>query len=114
MNATIMETEDNSIELETSYHDYSTASGALFSFVFITDSGDVDFSKSFLLALDSISSHRHTLPFDLYSGCYAIIAYDIEQGGILTGGLGYPASVQYKFISSGTGVYAMQCMKYLP
>ena len=104
MNATIMETEDNSIILETFYHDNSTASGALFSIVFITDSGDVDFSKSHLLTLDKNSSYRHTLPFDLYPGHYIMCAYDIEQGGILTNGLGYPASVQDGFLSSGPGM----------
>ena len=110
MNATIMETDDNRIELETLYYDDSTASGALFSIVFITESRDVDFSKSFLLTLDRISSHRHTLPFDLYPGHYAMCAYDIEQGGILTNGLGYPASVQNRFLSSGTGMpFALVC-----
>ena len=104
MNATIVETQANIIELETLYYDHSTASGALFSFVFITESGDVDFSSSFLLALDDITSHRYTLPFDLYPGRYDVFAYDIEQGGILANGVRYPAIVQDGFPSSGNNL----------
>ena len=79
------------ITLNTVYSKYSTASGALFSFVFITDSGDVDFSRSFFLALDRNASHNHTLPFDLYPGHYSLYVYDIEHDGTLHNGVGYPA-----------------------
>ena len=86
-----LETHEKAIILETVYSEHSTASGALFSFVFITDSGDVDFRRSFLLALDRNSSHNHTLPFDLYPGYYRVYVYDIEHGGVLRNGVGYPA-----------------------
>ena len=66
---------DRKVTVTSVYFDHSTASGALFSFVFITDSGDVDFSRSFLLALDRNTSHNHTLPFDLYPGHYRVHAY---------------------------------------
>ena len=62
----------NRFTLYTMYSDHSTASGALFSFVFIADSGDVDFSRSSLLALDRNTSHNHTLPYDLYPGQYRV------------------------------------------
>jgi hypothetical protein len=73
------------------YSEYSTASGALFSFVFITNRGDVDFSRSFLLTLDKNTS---LLPFDLYPGLYRIYVYNIEQDGTLSNGVGYPALVE--------------------
>ena len=90
-----MMNEDNGIKLETAYFDKSDASGALYSFVFITDGGYVDFSRSFLLALDRNTSHNHTLPFDLHPGRYRMFVYDIEHNGTLNNGVGYPAGVQF-------------------
>ena len=81
------------------YSEVSDASGALFSFVFITDSGDVDFGRSFLLALDRNTSHNHTLPFDLYPGHYRVYVYDIEHDGTLHNGVGYPAVREELLIS---------------
>ena len=85
------ETHEKAIILETVYSEHSAASGALFSFVFVTCTGDVDFRRSFLLALDRDTSHEHTLPFDLYPGYYRVYVYDIEHGGVLRNGVGYPA-----------------------
>ena len=79
------------------YSKSSTASGAMFSFVFITDSGDVDFCRSILLALDRNTSHNHTLPFDLYPGHYRVYVYDIERDGTLHNGVGYPAVAEELF-----------------
>ena len=90
VNATIDES-NGSIVVTAAYSKRSTASGALFSFLFITDSGDVNFSRSFLLALDRNTSHNHTLPFDLYPGQYRVFIYDIEHDGTLHKGVGYPA-----------------------
>ena len=74
------------------YFEHSAASGALLSFLFITDSGDVDFSKSFLLALDRRTSFDHLLSFESYSGGrYRVYVYDIERNGVLSNGVGYPA-----------------------
>ena len=84
------------------YSENSTASGALFSFVFITDSGDVDFSRSFLLALDRNASHNYTLPFDLHPGQYQVYIYDIEYNGTLHNGLGYPAVTEEHYIGQNT------------
>ena len=81
----------NSLTVFTMFSKHSDASGALFSCVFITDSEDVDFSKSFLLALDRNTSHNHTLPFDLYPGLYRVYVYDIEHDGTLNNGVRYPA-----------------------
>ena len=91
MDAAIIQNLNGSIVLTTVYSEYSTASGALFSFVFTTDSGDVDFSRSFLLALDRNTSHNHTLPFDLHPGHYRVYVYDIEYNRTLHNGVGYPA-----------------------
>ena len=87
----IRNTQEMRLTLTATYSDHSTASGALFSFVFITDSGDVDFSRSFLLALDRNTSHNHTLPFDLYPGHCRVYVYDIEHDAKLSDGVGYPA-----------------------
>ena len=87
----------NSSTVYTMFSEYSTASGVLFSFVFITDSGDVDFSRSFLLALDRNTSHNHTLPFDLYPGQYRVYVYDIEHNGTLHNGVVYPAVTEELF-----------------
>ena len=88
-NATVVNT--NGIEITTAYFNHSTATGALFSFVFISDSGYVDFSRSLLLPFDRNLSHDHRLPFDLYPGLYMIHVYDIEHNGTLYNGVGYPA-----------------------
>ena len=85
------QTENSAVTVTTKYSDHSTASGALFNFVFITDNGDVDFNRSFLLALDRNTSHNHTLPFDLHPGHYRVYVYDIEHDGTLHNGVGYPA-----------------------
>ena len=82
------EMQEQAIVITALYSERSTASGALFSFVF---SGDVDFSRSFLLALDRNTSHNYTLPFDLYPGHYRVYVYDIEHDGTLLNGVGYPA-----------------------
>ena len=65
--------------------------------MFITDSGNLDFSRSFLLALDRNTSHNHTLPFDLYPGRYRVYVYDIEHDGTLHNGVGYPAVTEELF-----------------
>ena len=105
-----LETHDEKMLVFTTiYSDLCTASGALFSFVFITDSGDVDFSRSFLLALDRNTSHNHTLPFDLHPGHYRVYVYDIEHDGTLHNGVGYPAVTEELFtnvtnINIGNGI----------
>ena len=92
INATVTETSD-AILIMTHYSEHSDASGALFSFVFIAENGDVDFTRSTLLALDRNTSLNHTLPFDLYPGRYRVYMYDIECNGTLSNGLQYPAAM---------------------
>ena len=94
--ATDLESE-NSTSIQAVYSDHSTASGALFSFVHITDNGDVDFSRSFFLALDRNTSHNHILPFDLYPGHYGVHVYDIACAGTLHNGVRYPAVTEELF-----------------
>ena len=91
LNATTTETDDDAIVITTLYSEHSDARGALFDFVFIDDNGDVDFTRSVLLALDRNTSLHHTLPFNLYPGQYRVFAYDIESDGTLSNGVGYPA-----------------------
>jgi hypothetical protein len=91
MNATVLQTETNGmINTSVTYSEHSTASGALFSFVYIAESGRVNFNRSFLLALDKNTSNN-TLPFNLYPGHYQVYTYDIEHDGTLSNGAGYPA-----------------------
>ena len=91
VDVTSMKTPDNEIELSTVYSEHSDASGALLNFVFIDDNGDVNFTRSVLLALDKQTSLNHILPFDLYPGQYRVFVYDIESDGTLYNGVGYPA-----------------------
>ena len=92
------------IEVTTTYSKCSNARGALFSFLFITDHGseEVDFNRSFLLALDRNTSYSHTLPYDLYPGHYRVNVYDIEHDGTLNNGVGYPAATD-DFMKIGPG-----------
>ena len=99
VNALATHITNDDVTLTAVYSKYSTASGALFGFVFITNSGDLDFSRSFLLALDRNTSHNHTLPFDLYPGHYRVYVYDIKHDGTLHNGVGYPAATEELFIS---------------
>ena len=91
LNATTTETGDDEIVITTLYSEHSDARGALFDFVFIDDNGDVDFTRSVLLALDRNTSLHHTLPFNLYPGQYRVFVYNIESDGTLSNGVGYPA-----------------------
>jgi hypothetical protein len=90
------------IEIMTAYFSHSTAAGALFSFV---NSEDVDFSRSFLLALDRSASQNHTLPFHLDPGHYRVCVYDIEQDGTLLNGVVFPADMDDLNITHKGAVY---------
>ena len=84
--------EGGSVRAAVTYTpDCSVTLGALFSFVFITDYGTVDFSRTTLLPLDRNNS---ALSLYLSPGQYQIHVYDIEQDGILNNGPNYPAAVQ--------------------
>ena len=95
---TIIET--NETKITTQYFEESSASGALYVLVFVTNDGDVDFAKSVLLALDKDISLNYTLTFSLSPGGYRVFVYDIEQDGTLPSGVGYPA-VRSELITSG-------------
>jgi hypothetical protein len=83
---------NNGIEIATEYSGHSNAGGALIVFIFITNSGEVNFNRSALLALDTNASLNYILPFDLYTGQYRVYVYDIEQNGTLSSGVAYPAT----------------------
>ena len=87
----------------TLYSEHSDARGALFDFVFIHDNGDVNFTRSVLLALDRNTSLNHTLPFNLHPGQYRVFVYDIESDGTLSNGVGYPAVTKELVLQSGNG-----------
>ena len=102
-NATARESGEDQVNVQTDYFEYSTASGALYMLVFITEDGAVDFNRSVLLALDRNTSHNHTLPFNLSPGNYNVIAYDIEDNGTLFSGVGYPAVINKPLILNSQG-----------
>ncbi len=79
------------IRIKTDYFEHSSASGALFIFVPLDDSGAADLTRAVYLALDRNTSRNHTLPFSLSGGRMAMFAYDIESDGTLASGVGYPA-----------------------
>ena len=98
--ATIL-TENNTTKITTQYFEESSASGALYVLVFVTDGGAVDSARSVLLALDRETSRDYTLPFSLSPGGYRVFVYDIGQDGTLPIGVSYPA-VTNKHNSQGS------------
>ena len=85
-------TENSQVNVMTLYFEGSSAAGALYEFIFITDSGAVDFTRSALVALNRSTSGNYVLPFNLSAGQYRVFVYDIEQNGTVWGGVQYPAS----------------------
>ena len=59
--------------------------------MFIRDQS-IDYKRSVYIALSNNSSRNYTLPFELSSGEYLAVAYDIENDGKLSDGVGYQAS----------------------
>ena len=90
--------ESDEIRIKIYYSGYFNATGALFNFLHLNGSEVIDFTRSSHLALERTISDT-TLPYNLKSGLYRIHVYDIESGGILQSGLGYPATKK-EFISS--------------
>ena len=84
----ITATASNGTRITTQYFENSTAFGALYVLVFITDEEEVDFV---ILAIDRETSRDYTLPFSLFSREYRVYVYDIEQDGTLPSGVSYPA-----------------------
>ena len=83
--------DSNETRITTQYFEESSASGALYVLVFVTDEEEVDFIRSHLLALDRETSRDYTLPFSLSPGGYRVFVYDVEQDGTLPSGVSYPA-----------------------
>ena len=89
--STTLLTENNQVYVMTQYFEGSNAAGALYEFIFITDSGAVDFTRSALVPLNRSTSENYVLPFSLSAGQYRVFVYDIEQNGTVWGGAQYPA-----------------------
>ena len=79
------------IEFSASYAEDSSASGVLFCFVFVTEDGGTDISRTAFLVVDRTTPPGHTLPFDLHSGRYKTYSYDISSRGVLSTGVAFPA-----------------------
>ena len=84
-------TENSQVNVMTLYFEGSNAAGALYEFIFITDSGAVEFARSALVALNRSTSENYVLPSSLSAGQYRVFVYDIEQNGTVWGGVQYPA-----------------------
>ena len=93
------------------YSEYPCATGALVILVFITESRDVDFTKSVFLALSRTESSNYTLPFNLSLGQYKILAYDIEIDGTLDIGVGYSA-IDRELVVNRTIQGSYHCILY--
>ena len=90
------------VNIQTGYFSHSSASGALYIFVPLDVSGAADLTRAVYLALDRNTSRNHTLPFSLSGGRVAVFVYDIESGGTLASGVGYPAVDRELVISEVT------------
>ncbi len=100
-NATVTE-EDTGITVETDYFEHSSASGALFIFVPLDDSGAADLTRAIYLALNRSTSRNHGLSFSLSGGRMAVFVYDIERDGTLVSGVDYPAVIRELVTSNAT------------
>ena len=89
--STTLLTENSQVNVMTLYFEGSNAAGALYEFIFITDSGAVEFARSALVALNRSTSENYVLPSSLSAGQYRVFVYDIEQNGTVWGGVQYPA-----------------------
>lgn len=89
----------SNVRLQPVYCEHSDAAGVLFSFVFIIDSGGVDFNRSTLLTLDrSLYLISHGFP---YPGKCVMYAYGVGPSGSFSGEM-YPA-VTDTFFATGRG-----------
>ena len=77
--------------ITTEYFEYSTAMGALYSFIFINEDRSIDFKKSIYLPLDRRSSHNYTLP-NISPGQYHMFVYDIDSDITFHDGADCPAN----------------------
>lgn len=95
----------------TTYTEQTSASGVLLVFTYY-DNGSTDWTKSTMLALDKDSSLFYTLPSNFYTGSYGLFAYDIEEDGILSIDIGYPAVSLRLLINEGI-IIAVHCFYYV-
>ena len=102
---TEIETENDRQVIRTEYFEGSNAAGALYEFILITDSGEVDFTHSALVALDKETSSNYMF-LSLSSGQYRMLVYDIEQNGTVWRGVQYPAATNEVIIRGNSpGTY---------
>ena len=75
-----------------------SAGGALFNFVFVANATNTNFTRSFEARNHS---QNYILPFSLPEGEYRVFVYNIEENGLITSGVNYPAVTQQLMISPG-------------
>ena len=82
------------LRVHTEYSPNSNASGVLYGFFYIGESG-VDFSISAYFALSRNDSLSYELPSPLPAGVYIVHTYVIEQNGLLSSGEAFPATTDF-------------------
>ena len=95
-----MRVSGNKLECQVSFCENSEAGGVLVSLLFITEDGNVDFSKSPLQALDRTQSSNHTIVLD-FDGVYTMLVYNLLHDGTLASGTSSPAMMD-TFSVNGT------------
>ena len=92
------------INVAIGYYSHSNTRGAFLSVVFITNDGDVDLTKSYLLSSERNSGNNNTLSQKMHSpGTYKVYVYDLEHDGTLPTGVGYPAASTEAIPVNGDG-----------
>ena len=94
----LVNSNGNTIEVVVTFFAESTARGAVMNCVSVNESGEINITSSVLLTLERINSTAMT-SFNLYSGQYQVLVYDIEQDGTLSSGVGYPAITDQLLVS---------------
>ncbi len=77
VNTTYCESVNNSICLITTFHDQSQAQGVLYILFMGVDEG-INFTKSYYYPIDKESAEIGTKFYNLSTGYYTILSYDIE------------------------------------
>ena len=84
--------------------------GALICFIFIENGININFRRSAVVTLDKNIALDYELPFSLFQGVYQVFAYDIEEDGTLTNGVGYPAVIELLLTNGNySGRYIYLC-----
>ena len=100
------------VKCTVSFCEGVAADGVLLYYLFVTEDGNVDFSKSVLQVLDRNESMNHSLVF-YYDGQYQIYVYDITEGGTFASGIIPPSVTTIHSITAGNSALIKYRESYL-